>query len=293
MYLISEVARQKGKRARVALRVNPDVDPETHPYISTGLKQNKFGLSIDQAVEAYREASRIDSLEVIGIDCHIGSQILKTSPFVDASGHIKGLLNRLTELGIHLSFIDMGGGLGISYRDEEPPGPRQYVKAVLQQFEGLGKTIIIEPGRSIAGNAGVLVTRLLFSKDNTYKHFYIVDAAMNDLGRPSLYNAYHEILPLEQHEDADSVVVDVVGPICETGDFLAKDRRLPILSSGSMLAVMSAGAYGFTMSSNYNSRPRAAEVLVRGSRYEIVRKRETYDDLVRGEVVTALDGSGI
>jgi len=283
MRLLGKTARLLGKTARISIRVNPDVDAKTHPYISTGLKKNKFGLSISQALKAYREAKQSDWLEVAGIDCHIGSQILETQPFINAFDRIKDLLTELSASGIKLSYIDLGGGLGICYDQESPPKPGDYVSSILERTAGLDKTMIIEPGRSICGNSGILITKLLYTKQNPDKNFYIVDAAMNDLGRPSLYEAYHEIRPVFQKSSDQFLEVDVVGPICETGDFLARDRKLPVMSSGDLLAVMSAGAYGFTMSSNYNSRPRVAEVLVKGNQFEIVRQRETYLDLIRGE----------
>ena len=285
MRLLAQTARLLGKRANISIRVNPDVDAKTHPYISTGLKKNKFGLSMSQALEAYREAAQSEWIEVAGIDCHIGSQILETAPFINALDRIKDLVTELSASGIRLSYMDLGGGLGISYDRESPPEPADYVSSILEKTAGLEQTVIIEPGRSICGNSGILVTRILYTKKNSEKNFYIVDAAMNDLGRPSLYDAYHEIRPAFQKAGGRHLEVDVVGPICETGDFLARDRKLPVMSRGDLLAVMSAGAYGFTMSSNYNSRPRAAEVLVKGSQFEIVRQRETYLDLIRGEKV--------
>ena len=285
MRILADIAGKTGKRARISIRVNPDIDPQTHPYISTGLKKNKFGLSVSQALEAYQEAKESKWLETTGISCHIGSQILETVPFINAFERIKGLLAELSSSGINLSYIDLGGGLGISYGQEIPPEPDDYVSAILEEAEGLEQTIIVEPGRSICGNSGILVTKLLYTKKNSLKTFYIVDAAMNDLGRPSLYDAYHEIRPVSWKSGDGSENVDVVGPICETGDFLARDRLLPRMSRGDLLAVMSAGAYGFSMSSNYNSRPRASEVMVKGDRFEIIRRRETYEDLIRGEMI--------
>ena len=285
MRLLAQTARLIGKRARISIRVNPDVDAKTHPYISTGLKKNKFGLSISQALGAYREAEQSEWIEVAGIDCHIGSQILETQPFINALDRIKDLVAELSASGIKLSYVDLGGGLGISYDRESPPEPADYVSSILKKTADLDQTVIIEPGRSICGNSGILVTSLLYTKKNSQKNFYIVDAAMNDLGRPSLYDAYHEMRPVFQKDSKQFLEVDVVGPICETGDFLARGRKLPVMSDGDLLAVMSAGAYGFTMSSNYNSRPRAAEVIVKGSQFEIVRQRETYLDLIRGEKV--------
>lgn len=270
------------KQANISFRVNPDVDPKTHPYISTGLKKNKFGLSSASAIEAYRKASRMDHLNVMGISCHIGSQITETSPFVETAKKIRNLVDELDRDGINLKFIDMGGGLGIKYNNETPPGPEEYLAAMLPELSSMPQTLIIEPGRAICGNAGILVTRLLYTKDTGEKRFYIVDAAMNDLARPSLYQAYHEIVPVEGTADT-SQPVDIVGPICETGDFLAKDRPMPSMKKGALLAVKSAGAYGFSMSSNYNSRPRPAEVMVSGGSFRLIRDRETYDSLIRGE----------
>jgi diaminopimelate decarboxylase len=281
---ISRQARRLKCCVRVSFRVNPDVDANTHPYISTGLKKNKFGLPMSQALEAYKIASDKDELEVVGIDCHIGSQLIQVDPFVDAIGRIKSLLQELEGFGIRLKFIDVGGGLGIRYRDEIPPEPDAYARALLSEVKDLPHCLIIEPGRSIVGNAGILVTKILYTKDTAEKRFYIVDAAMNDLARPSLYEAYHEILPAIK-TDTHLHPVDVVGPICETGDFLARERPMPDLNQGSLLAVMSAGAYGFTMSSNYNSRPRVSEVMVRDDRFKVIRKRETYASLLRGETI--------
>ena len=281
---ISRQARRLKCRIRVSFRVNPDVDANTHPYISTGLKKNKFGLPMSQALEAYKVASDRDELDVVGIDCHIGSQLIRVEPFVDAIGRIKSLLHELKGFGVTLKFIDIGGGLGIKYRDEIPPEPDAYAKALLSEVKDLPHCLIIEPGRSIVGNAGILVTKILYAKDTEEKRFYIVDAAMNDLVRPSFYEAYHEILPVIE-TNTHLHPVDIVGPICETGDFLARERPMPDLNQGSLLAVMSAGAYGFTMSSNYNSRPRVSEVMVKDDHFKVIRKRETYANLLRGETV--------
>jgi diaminopimelate decarboxylase len=281
---ISRQARRLKCRVRVSFRVNPDVDANTHPYISTGLKKNKFGLPMSQALEAYKVASDRDELDVVGIDCHIGSQLIQVEPFVDAIGKIKSLLQELDGFGIRLKFIDVGGGLGIRYQDEIPPEPDAYAKALLSEVKDLPHCLIIEPGRSIVGNAGILVTKILYTKDTEEKRFYIVDAAMNDLARPALYEAYHEILPVIK-TDTHLHPADVVGPICETGDFLARKRPMPDLNQGSLLAVMSAGAYGFTMSSNYNSRPRVSEVMVRDDQFKVIRKRETYASLLLGETI--------
>ena len=281
---ISRQARRLKCRIRVSFRVNPDVDANTHPYISTGLKKNKFGLPMSLALEAYKVASDRDELDVVGIDCHIGSQLIRVEPFVDAMRRIKSLLQELEGLGIRLKFIDVGGGLGIRYRDEIPPEPDAYARALLSEVKDLPHCLIVEPGRSIVGNAGILVTKILYTKDTAEKRFYIVDAAMNDLARPSLYEAYHEILPVIE-TNTHLRPADVVGPICETGDFLARERPMPDLNQGSLLAVMSAGAYGFTMSSNYNSRPRVSEVMVKDDHFKVIRKRETYASLLRGETV--------
>ncbi|MBP8646134.1 MAG: diaminopimelate decarboxylase [Syntrophobacteraceae bacterium] len=281
---INARAAKMGCNARIALRVNPDVDPKTHPYISTGLSKNKFGIDIESAVKAYQRAKTLDHVEILGVDCHIGSQLLEVEPFVDALKRLRVLMDRLNCLGISIRFLDLGGGLGISYDQESPPHPSEYAGAVLEELRGLPCTLIFEPGRVIVGNAGVLLTRVLYTKTTPTKNFLIVDAAMNDLIRPSLYGSYHHILPLKQ-ENGDTRVVDVVGPICESGDFLARDRELPAVRAGECLAVMSAGAYGFAMSSNYNSRPRSAEVLVKGSETFVIRERETWDDLVRLESI--------
>ncbi len=282
---LSKVAKKLGQRAPIAFRVNPDVDPKTHPYISTGLKKNKFGLSREQALEAYALALKDPHLSIKGIDCHIGSQIVELDPFIDAFKRLKELVVQIEKMGISLSFIDIGGGLGISYKDENPPAPQTYISAITDEAKDLPQTIIVEPGRSICGNAGVLVTKILYVKENDAKRFYIVDAGMNDLGRPSLYDAYHEIKPVQQTVAPSYKETDVVGPICETGDFLARSRPMPDLASGSLLAVLSAGAYGFTMSSNYNSRPRVPEVMVYGNRFHVVRRRQTWQDLVAGESI--------
>lgn len=281
---ISRQARCLKRRIRISFRVNPDVNANTHPYISTGLKKNKFGLPMSQALEAYKVASNRDELDVVGIDCHIGSQLIQVEPFVDAIRRIKFLLRKLDDFGIKLNFIDIGGGLGIKYQDEIPPEPDAYAKALLSEIKDLSHCLIIEPGRSIVGNTGILVTKILYTKDTEEKRFYIVDAAMNDLARPALYEAYHEILPVIK-TDAHLHPADIVGPICETGDFLARERPMPDLNQGGLLAIMSAGAYGFSMSSNYNSRPRVPEVMVRDDHFKVIRKRETYARLLLGETI--------
>ncbi|MEJ5365366.1 MAG: diaminopimelate decarboxylase [Desulfosoma sp.] len=281
---ISQRAQALGRTARIALRVNPDVDPKTHPYITTGMEKNKFGIRVDEALESYRHAMTLPGVDVVGIDCHIGSQLTETAPFVDALKRLRALMGRLHELGLSIRYLDLGGGLGITYADEEPPHPTEYAEAILKEMEGLPCTLIFEPGRVIVGNAGILVTRVLYTKKTPTKHFVIVDAGMNDLIRPSLYGAYHHIQPVVLSERATETV-DVVGPICESGDFLARERAMPQVAPGELLAVMSAGAYGFSMASNYNSRPRPAEVLVDGETYHVIRRRETWDDLVRLENV--------
>lgn len=277
---INRIAADMGLKAPVALRINPDIDPETHPYIATGLKKHKFGIPIDVALEYYRLASRLKNINVIGVHKHIGSQIIKVSPFVDALKRILLLIDELAGQGMRIQYLDIGGGLGISYKDEEPPVPRDLASRLIPLLKGRNLTLIIEPGRSIAGNAGILVTKVLYLKKGDKKEFIIVDAGMNDLIRPSYYNAHHQILPVVRNKRR-KVFCDVVGPICESSDFLAKDRELGALKRGEYLAVMSAGAYGFSMSSNYNSRPRVAEVMVKGKRDFLIRQRETYKDLIR------------
>jgi diaminopimelate decarboxylase len=284
---IDACAGRLKKKAGIALRVNPDVDAQTHPHISTGLKENKFGIDVDMALQQYRLASQCKNLEIKGISCHIGSQITKIAPFLDAFGEVKKLLCLLQGEGISIKYIDLGGGLGIRYNQEEPPHPSDYAKALMAVKNDLDCTFIFEPGRVIVGNAGILVARVLYTKENSEKNFIIVDAGMNDLVRPSMYNSYHDIRPVKKRNAAEALA-DVVGPICESGDFLTKGRLLPKFKQGELLAVMSAGAYGFAMSSNYNSRPRVAEVLVKDDRYFIIRKREDYADLVRGEEIQDL-----
>jgi diaminopimelate decarboxylase len=279
---IDRAAGEMRTRARIALRVNPDIDPRTHPYISTGLKENKFGIAIDRALEHYRTAQSLSNVDIIGIHQHIGSQITEIQPFVDALTRVTTFVGDLRQAGINIQYLNIGGGLGITYKDETPPLPRDMAKAIRPLLTRCGCTIVMEPGRAIVGNAGILVTSVLYHKQSG-KAFLIVDAGMNDLIRPSLYEAYHEVRPVSLPVATRQVVVDIVGPICESGDFLAKDREMPEMASGELLAVMGAGAYGFSMSSNYNSRPRAAEVMVRGNEYFVVRERETHNDLVRGE----------
>jgi diaminopimelate decarboxylase len=281
---LNAVASKAGKKARIALRVNPDVDPKTHPYISTGLKSNKFGISFRKAVEVYQKASGLSNIDVIGIDCHIGSQLTEVTPFVDSLKRIRELIFELKKLDVNLKYLDVGGGLGIKYDREEAPPPSDYAQALIKECRDLDVTLVMEPGRVLVGNAGILVSRVLYTKENEGKNFIIVDAAMNDLARPSLYGSYQAIWPVKK-TDGGTINADVVGPICETTDFLARDRELPNLKSGNLIAVMSSGAYGFSMSSTYNSRPRVAEVLVEDANYHVIRERESHEDLIRGETI--------
>ena len=284
--LLEQVAAMRDQRAPVSLRINPDVDANTHPYISTGLKQNKFGLPADRALAVYARAAASPHLDVIGVDCHIGSQLTQVTPFVDALERVLTLVARLEQQGVHIRHLDLGGGLGIRYRDEEPPLPADHAAALMAHLRGKPYEILIEPGRAIVGNAGILVTRVELLKPGEDKNFAVVDAAMNDLLRPALYSAWQAIIPVEPRAGGEPRHYDVVGPICETGDFLGKDRELNI-ASGDLLAVRSAGAYGFAMSSNYNARPRAAEVMVDGGRFQVVCWRERLADLYAGESVLA------
>lgn len=280
--IVAQVAQRLNRRPRIAFRINPDVDPRTHPYIATGLLKHKFGVQWQKAPELYAQAASLGCLDVAGISCHIGSQITDVEPFVAAFRRLRQLAADLRAQGMPIRYLDLGGGLGIRYDKEVPPQPDQYAEAILREAGAFECTLLFEPGRVIVGNSGILLSRVLNVKENEGKVFYVVDAAMNDLLRPSLYQAYHEILPVRQ-DDRRDVRADVVGPICETGDFLARDRALPALESGDLIAVLGAGAYGFVQSSNYNSRPRAAEILVDGQRATVIRKRETLEDLVRGE----------
>jgi diaminopimelate decarboxylase len=280
---LDRAAADMRSTARIALRVNPDIDPRTHAYISTGLKENKFGIPIEQALEYYQIAKSLPHIEIVGIHHHIGSQITETQPFVDALRKVVSFVQELRAAGMAIKYIDIGGGLGITYKDETPPNPRELADAVRPLLKQSACSLVLEPGRAIVGNAGILVTSAVYHKNSGAKKFLIVDAGMNDLIRPSLYEAYHEIRPVVEAGSDATEIVDVVGPICESGDFLAKDRDVPVFAQGDLLAVMSAGAYGFSMSSNYNSRPRAAEVLVKGGDFCIVHERETFNDLVKGE----------
>ena len=279
---INQVAKAMDKIAPISLRVNPDVDAGTHPYISTGLKDNKFGIAIDDAQRVYQYAASLSNLKVKGVDCHIGSQLTDLTPFLDALDRVLLLVDKLAKHGINLSHLDVGGGLGVCYQDETPPHPEQYAKALAEKLVGYDLKLIYEPGRAIMANAGILVTEVEFLKENEERNFAIVDAAMNDLIRPALYQAWQAIIPVEIRDDVTAKTYDVVGPVCETGDFLGKDRALAI-EAGDLLAVRSSGAYGFAMSSNYNSRPRAIEVMVDGEQVHVIRKRETIEQLWLGE----------
>jgi diaminopimelate decarboxylase len=282
---ISECATRQGKEARIALRVNPDVDAATHPYISTGLKENKFGIDIALAEEAYRKASELPGLIVDSVSCHIGSQILNPTSMLEAVDRVLALIERLREQGIGITHVDLGGGLGIGYKpNDATPSIREYIGQLNAKLAGRNLHVTVEPGRSLVAEAGVLLSRVILHKQNGGKLFTVVDAAMNDLMRPALYQAYHEIQPVHPREGRERVTADIVGPVCESGDFLAKDREMSALEPGELIAIRNAGAYGFAMSSNYNSRPRAAEVLVDGSGWKIVRERETYEDLIQQEL---------
>ena len=289
---INRLAGRLQKKARVALRINQDIDPKTHPYISTGLKKNKFGIDIERALKDYLRAQELPHLEVVGMACHIGSKITEVAPFVDALERLKELMARLKKEGIHIRYLDLGGGLGIQYDREEPPHPSEYGEKIREKLKGLEVTLILEPGRVLVGNAGILVTQVLYTKESEAKHFIVVDAGMNDLARPSLYGSYHALWPVVERR-RPFVKASLVGPICESGDFLAKDRQMPALQPGELVAVMSAGAYGFSMSSNYNARPRVAEILVQDDHFYVIRKRETYRQLIWGESIPEfLKGSG-
>ena len=289
---LNDIASSMGKRAPISLRVNPDVDPQTHPYISTGMKKAKFGVDIKKSLETYRKAVSLRNVEVVGVDCHIGSQLTSITPFVDALAKVREYLDRvlageMKKEGAQIRYLDIGGGLGINYHDETPPLPDEYAKAIVEGLEGLDVTLILEPGRVIVGNAGILLTEVQYIKETDSKNFVIVDGGMNDLIRPALYGSYQAIQPVVENR-AQKIVADVVGPICESGDFFAKDREIPRPQRGDLLAIMSAGAYGFTMASNYNSHPKPPEVLVDGDQYYVIRRRESFDDLINGETIPPL-----
>jgi len=281
--LINGIASTMGIKAPVALRINPDIDPQTHPYIATGMKEAKFGIAMDQALAWYHEVKELPHLAIKGVSCHLGSQLTETAPFVEALKRVKELVLSLRQEGIAIDYVDLGGGLGITYHEEEPPHPQEYAQAIIAEARDLPCTFIFEPGRVLVGNAGILVTRVLYTKEGE-KNFVVVDAAMNDLVRPTLYGSYQEIVSIKERQ-GDEMVADMVGPICESGDFLARDRVMPRFAPGDLVAVMSAGAYGFAMSSTYNSRPRVAEVLVKDDAFHLIRERETYADLIRGEQI--------
>lgn len=278
LYRINEVAGKLGKTAPISLRVNPDVDAHTHPYISTGLKENKFGVSVEQAREVYQLAAQLPHIQICGMDCHIGSQLTELQPFLDATDRLIVLMEQLKQDGIQLHHLDLGGGLGVTYTDETPPHPTDYTKAILDKLQGYDLEIILEPGRAITANAGILVTKVEYIKTNESRNFAIVDAGMNDMIRPALYEAYMNIIETDRTLGREPAVYDVVGPICETSDFLGKQRNLAI-AQGDYIAQRSAGAYGASMSSNYNSRPRTAEVMVEGNKAHLIRRRESYENL--------------
>ncbi|MGZ6176383.1 MAG: diaminopimelate decarboxylase [Candidatus Binataceae bacterium] len=291
LHRVASVAARMRRRAPVSLRVNPDLDPGTHPHISTGHRDSKFGIPLAQVHEYYAEARALPDLDLVGLSTHIGSQITDTSPFTEAANKVATVVKALRESGVALRYLDLGGGLGIPYQ-EEPPPPSEYAAALLGPLRGLGLKLIIEPGRVLVGNAGALVTRVLYLKETDVKRFIVVDGAMNDLIRPVLYEAYHQILPVQRRAGGPVVTADVVGPVCESGDFFAREREMPEPRDGDLLAVMSAGAYGFVMASNYNSRPRAPEIMVDGAEAHVVRERESFEDLVRGEKIVKLPPGG-
>ncbi len=278
---LNQIATEMGVQAPTSLRINPDIDAKTHPYISTGLKENKFGIAIDDALTIYSRAQALPNIDIHGVDCHIGSQLTETAPFLDALDRVLALIDQLAAEGIKIQHLDLGGGLGIQYKDETPPLPDEYIHAMNERLGDRQLEILIEPGRAIAGNAGILVTQVEYLKLTAHKNFAIIDAAMNDLLRPTLYSAWQAIIPVEQRDGATRCY-DIVGPVCETGDFLGKDRELDI-NQGDLLAVRSSGAYGFSMSSNYNTRPRAAEIMVDGDKVHVVREREQITQLFTGE----------
>jgi diaminopimelate decarboxylase len=283
---LDDVAKSMGVIAPVSLRVNPDVDAQTHPYISTGLKENKFGVDIEEAINVYEQAASLSNLHIKGVDCHIGSQLITIDPFLDALDRVLRLIDRLADLGINIEHLDLGGGLGVTYDDEQPPSIKDYLEEIKVRIGGRTLSLALEPGRSIAANAGVLLTTVEFLKPTRHKNFAIIDAGMNDNIRPALYQAWQRALPLNESATVEPLLWDLVGPVCETGDFLAKDRSLA-LEAGDRIAIMSAGAYGFAMSSNYNSRCRPIEIMIDGDQIHVIRKRETIDDLLRGEKIIA------
>lgn len=281
---INDVAKGTGNRARIAVRINPNVESKTHPYIVTGLNENKFGIQIDNALNIYESAKDLKYIDIKGISCHIGSQLTDISPFIDALQKLRELSQKIKKMGINLEFLDIGGGLGITYDTESPPHPSEYAGAIKKIIGKDEFTLILEPGRVIVGNAGILVTKVIYTKITSNKEFVIVDAGMNDLIRPSLYNSFHSVVPIKK-TTGETITADLVGPICETGDFFAKNRVMASFKQGDLIALMSAGAYGFSMASNYNSRPRPPEILVKEDKFSLIRSRETLDDLIRGEEI--------
>ena len=282
---INEIPISIGKKASISLRVNPDINPNTHPYISTGFKKSKFGIEINSAFEVYKDSVNKKGLEIVGIDAHIGSQIFEITPFIDSLKKLIELADRLLNEGINIQYIDIGGGLGIKYKNEEQPlSKTKFANAIINELNGKPYKIVLEPGRSLIGNGGIMLTRVLYNKIGTEKKFIIIDAAMNDLIRPAFYDSYHEIVTAKQNNGKKDIF-DIVGPICESGDFIAKDRQFPTVSKDDLLVVKSAGAYGFVMSCNYNARPRAAEVFVKGDKYFTIKQRESFEDLIKGEEV--------
>lgn len=281
---LNKIANNMGCKATIAIRINPEVETNTHPYISTGHSENKFGISLEDALNTYESARQLENIDVKGISCHIGSQLTDIDPFLNALRKLKDILKELKKMAFDITFLNLGGGLGITYDDEKPPHPLEYAMALKEVLGKENITLILEPGRVIIGNAGILITQVLYTKSTKNKNFIIVDAGMNDLIRPTLYNSFHAIQPVKMVH-SEMVVADLVGPVCETGDFFVKDRKMPPFESGDLVAIMSAGAYSFSMASNYNSRPRPAEVMVKEKLFSIIRSRETYDDLIHGEVI--------
>ncbi|AEA33243.1 diaminopimelate decarboxylase [Hippea maritima] len=286
LYNVNRVAEKLNKKARIAFRVNPDVDPKTHPYISTGLKKNKFGVPYEEAYDLYLKAKELKNIDVYGIQFHIGSQLLDTTPIYDASVRVADLMRRLTDKGVEFRVVDVGGGVGIVYdeKTDKEPDVNLYARQIEEAFRDFDVKLVLEPGRFLVGNGGILVSKVIYHKTNGQKNFLIIDAGMNDLLRPSLYKAYHKIAPMKK-TGSKAIKCDIVGPICETGDFFARDYEIEDVPNGNFIVVFSAGAYGFTMASNYNSRPRPAEVLVSGDSYRVVRERESLEDLIKGEIL--------
>jgi diaminopimelate decarboxylase len=284
LHAVNRIAGKTANKASISIRVNPDIETETHPYLTTGIGENKFGIPMNEALDVYEVADTLDHIQVKGISCHIGSQLTDIHPFTRALGSLHELLRELRQKGMQIGYLNLGGGLGITYNDETPPDPNDYADALKEMIEGDAVTLILEPGRVIIGNAGILVTRTLYTKTTAHKRFIIVDAAMNDLIRPTLYNSFHAVQPVNRTQSG-MLEADLVGPVCETGDFFARDRSMPPFDQGDLVAIMSAGAYGFSMASNYNSRPRPPEVLVKGEQFSVIRARETLEDLVKGESV--------